>query len=139
MAPDNLINGRAIAEAIHEETRERIEALKKRGIQPGLVFVRVGEDPASQVYVGMKARTSEKLGLRSETHVLPETASEQELLALIEKLNGDASVHGILVQAPLPRRPIHPMQAIASTGLGQRFVVVAEHRRLGHEREQVND
>ena len=103
MAPDHLINGRAIADAIHAETRQRIEALKARGIQPGLVFVRVGEDPASQVYVGMKARTSEKLGLRSDTHVLPETTSEPELLALLQKLNADPAVHGILVQAPLPR------------------------------------
>ncbi len=99
---DNLINGRAIADQIHGETAQRVEALKTRGIQPGLVFVRVGEDPASKVYVGMKAKTSLRLGIASDTRVLPEAASEAELLALIEQLNRDPKVHGILVQAPLP-------------------------------------
>lgn len=101
---DNLIDGRAIAGQIHGETLRRVEALKARGIEPHLVFVRVGEDPASQVYVGMKERTSHKLGIRSETHVLPENTSEAELLALIHKLNADRSVHGILVQSPVPRQ-----------------------------------
>ena len=104
MAHDFLIDGRAIAESIHAETRHRIASLKARGIQPGLVFVRVGEDPASQVYVGMKAKISQQLGIRSDTHVLPEATSEAELLSLIAKLNADQSVHGILVQAPLPRQ-----------------------------------
>jgi methylenetetrahydrofolate dehydrogenase (NADP+) / methenyltetrahydrofolate cyclohydrolase len=99
---DNLINGRAIAEQIHGETAQRVTALKARGIQAGLVFVRVGEDPASRVYVGMKAKTSARLGIASDTRVLPEQTSEGELLALLEKLNADAQVHGILVQAPLP-------------------------------------
>lgn len=99
---DNLIDGRAIAEQIHSETQARVASLKGRGIQPGLVFVRVGEDPASKVYVGMKERTSQRLGIHSQTIVLPEATTEAELLALIHKLNADASVHGILVQAPLP-------------------------------------
>jgi methylenetetrahydrofolate dehydrogenase (NADP+)/methenyltetrahydrofolate cyclohydrolase len=99
----NLIDGRAIAEQIHSETAQRVAALKGRGIQPGLMFVRVGEDPASKVYVGMKEKTAARLGLRSETRVLPETTTENELLALLAVLNADTSVHGILVQAPLPR------------------------------------
>jgi methylenetetrahydrofolate dehydrogenase (NADP+)/methenyltetrahydrofolate cyclohydrolase len=99
----NLIDGRAIADAIHLQTSQRIQALKARGIQPGLVFVRVGDDPASQVYVGMKERCSVRLGIASETRVLPEKTSEDELLTLIDALNRDAKVHGILVQAPLPR------------------------------------
>lgn len=99
----NLIDGRVIADAIHLQTSQRIQALKARGIQPGLVFVRVGEDPASQVYVGMKERCSVRLGIASETRVLPEKTSEDELLALIDALNRDPKVHGILVQAPLPR------------------------------------
>jgi len=103
MAGDNLIDGRAIADQIHSETAGRIAALKARGISPGLVFVRVGEDPASKVYVGMKERTSQRLGIQSSTRVLPETTSQAELLALIAQLNADAGVHGILVQAPLPR------------------------------------
>lgn len=98
----NLIDGRAIAEQIHAETAQRIAALKARGMQAGLAFVRVGEDPASRVYVGMKEKTSERLGIKSTTTVLPEATTQAELLALIAKLNADTSVHGILVQAPLP-------------------------------------
>src|SRR5688572_3954183 len=103
MSAANLIDGRAIAEQIHGETSARIAALKKRGLRPGLVFVRAGDDPASQVYVGMKERMSARLGIASATHVLPRNTSETELLRLIARLNADANVHGVLVQAPLPR------------------------------------
>lgn len=99
---DNLINGRAIAEQIHAETAQRVEVLKRRGVQPGLVFVRVGEDPASKVYVGMKAKISARLGISSDTRVLPDQTSETDLLVLLRELNNDPRVHGILVQAPLP-------------------------------------
>lgn len=102
MQPANLIDGRAIAETIHQETANRIEILKSRGIQPGLAFIRVGEDPASKVYVGMKERTSARLGIASSTHVFPEKTTQGELLEFIKKLNADAAIHGILVQAPLP-------------------------------------
>jgi methylenetetrahydrofolate dehydrogenase (NADP+) / methenyltetrahydrofolate cyclohydrolase len=97
-----LIDGRAIAEEFHVETAQRAKALKGRGIQPGLAFVRVGEDPASQVYVGMKERMAERLAIHSVTYVLPEKTSEAELLELIDKLNKDPNIHGILVQAPIP-------------------------------------
>jgi methylenetetrahydrofolate dehydrogenase (NADP+) / methenyltetrahydrofolate cyclohydrolase len=103
MAIENLIDGRAIAEQIHQETAQRVALLKTKGVQPGLIFVRVGDDPASKVYVGMKEKTSIRLGIASETRVLPETTSEDELLALIQRLNSDPNVHGILVQAPLPK------------------------------------
>ena len=103
MALENLIDGRAIAEQIHQETAARVAALQQRGIRPGLIFVRVGEDPASKVYVGMKEKTAARLGISSETKVLPESTTQDELLALIAKLNADKSVHGILVQAPLPK------------------------------------
>ncbi len=103
MAASNLIDGRAIAEQLHAETAQRVEALKARGIQPGLVFVRVGEDPASRVYVGMKGKTSARLGIASDTKVLDEKTSEVDLLQLIRELNADKKVHGILVQAPLPK------------------------------------
>jgi methylenetetrahydrofolate dehydrogenase (NADP+) / methenyltetrahydrofolate cyclohydrolase len=99
---DNLINGRAVAEQIHAETAQRVAALRSRGVQPGVVFVRVGEDPASKVYVGMKAKTSARLGIASDTKVLPETTTETDLLALLDGLNHDSRVHGILVQTPLP-------------------------------------
>ena len=102
MAATNLIDGRAIAEQLHAETAQRVAALQSKGVQPGLVFVRVGEDPASRVYVGMKGKTSARLGLWSDTKVLPENTSEAELVALIRELNADKKVHGILVQAPLP-------------------------------------
>jgi len=103
-APGNLIDGRAIAAQILGELTLRIEALKARGVQPGLAFVRVGEDPASKVYVGRKEKTSGDLGIHSETHVLPESTSESELLALLARLNADERLHGILVQAPLPKQ-----------------------------------
>jgi methylenetetrahydrofolate dehydrogenase (NADP+)/methenyltetrahydrofolate cyclohydrolase len=103
MAAGNLIDGRAIAEEIHQQTAVRVAALKSRGIQPGLVFVRVGEDAASKVYVGMKEKTAARLGISSTTQALPEKTTEQELLALLAKLNADKNVHGILVQAPLPK------------------------------------
>ena len=102
MAFANLIDGRAIAEQIHAETTARITALKSKGVQPGLTFVRVGDDPASRVYVGMKERTAGRLGIVSKTNVLTQNTPEAELLALLKELNADKQVHGILVQAPLP-------------------------------------
>jgi methylenetetrahydrofolate dehydrogenase (NADP+)/methenyltetrahydrofolate cyclohydrolase len=116
--PANLIDGRAIAEQIHGETLRRINSLRQRNVQPGLAFVRVGEDPASQVYVGMKERMSERLGIRSLTHVLPETATQLELLELIDRLNADPQIHGILVQAPLPRH-INSMTVCAAVSPGK--------------------
>jgi len=103
MAAANLIDGRAIAAQLLEETRGRIAALKARGVTPGLAFVRVGEDPASKVYVDRKEKCCAELGIFSETQVLPEATSEKDLLARLEKLNADTRFHGILVQAPLPR------------------------------------
>jgi methylenetetrahydrofolate dehydrogenase (NADP+)/methenyltetrahydrofolate cyclohydrolase len=102
MAADNLINGRAIAAQIQLELAARIAGLKRTGATPGLAFVRVGEDAASKVYVGRKEKACAELGIFSETHVLPEASSKNELLALISKLNSDSRLHGILVQAPLP-------------------------------------
>ena len=102
-APDNVIDGRAIAAQIQRELAQRIAGLKKRGVQPGLAFVRVGENPASKVYVERKEKACAELGIFSETRVLPEQTSEAELLALLKKLNADSRLHGILVQAPLPK------------------------------------
>ena len=92
------------AAEINRETAGRVARVKARGIQPCLVFIRVGEDPASQVYVAMKEKAAAPLGIASQTHVLPATASEGELLALVGRLNADRAVHGILVQALLPRQ-----------------------------------
>ncbi|HEY5233553.1 MAG TPA: bifunctional 5,10-methylenetetrahydrofolate dehydrogenase/5,10-methenyltetrahydrofolate cyclohydrolase [Verrucomicrobiae bacterium] len=98
------IDGRAIAAQILRELSARVGELKRRGAQPGLAFVRVGEDAASKVYVGRKEKACVELGIFSETHVLPEATSETDLLALIAKLNSDPRLHGILVQAPLPKQ-----------------------------------
>ncbi len=115
-----IIDGRAIAAQIQRELAGRIAALKSRGIQAGLAFVRVGEDPASRVYVGRKEKACAELGIFSETHVLPETTSEDELLALLKKLNADARLHGILVQTPLPKH-IHE-SVVSSAVLPQKDV-----------------
>jgi methylenetetrahydrofolate dehydrogenase (NADP+)/methenyltetrahydrofolate cyclohydrolase len=104
MAFENLIDGRAIASQIQAELTARVGELKRRGIVPGLAFVRVGEDPASKVYVGRKEKACAELGIVSKTHVLPQATTEAELLALIAALNADSHLHGILVQAPLPRQ-----------------------------------
>jgi methylenetetrahydrofolate dehydrogenase (NADP+)/methenyltetrahydrofolate cyclohydrolase len=104
MSVGNLIDGRAISAQILNELSTRVSALKARGVQPGLAFVRVGEDPASKVYVGRKEKASAELGIFSETQVLPEKATESELLAVIKRLNADTRLHGILVQAPLPKQ-----------------------------------
>lgn len=100
----NLIDGRAIAAQIQRELAARVAVLKTRGVVPGLAFVRVGEDPASKVYVGRKEKACAELGIISKTHVLPEQTAETELLGLIDQLNAAREIHGILVQAPLPKQ-----------------------------------
>src|SRR5258705_7718174 len=104
MAVSNLIDGRAISRQILDETAQRVAALKARGVQPGLAFVRVGEDPASKVYVGRKEKACADLGIFSKTHVLDEKTNEADLLKLIAQLNADSKIHGILVQAPIPKQ-----------------------------------
>ena len=101
---NNLIDGRAIASQILGELAGRVAALKQRGVIPGLAFVRVGEDPASKVYVGRKEKACAELGIFSETRILPEATGEAGLLELIAQLNADPRLHGILVQAPLPKQ-----------------------------------
>ena len=98
-----IIDGRAIAAQIQNELTARVTELKRRGVTPGLAFVRVGEDAASKVYVGRKEKACAELGIVSETHVLPDATSEADLLTLIGKLNSAKHLHGILVQAPLPK------------------------------------
>ena len=103
-APNNVVDGRAIAAQIQRELAQHVTELNKRGVRPGLAFVRVGEDPASKVYVGRKEKACAGLGIFSETHVLAEATNEAGLLALLERLNADSRLHGILVQAPLPKQ-----------------------------------
>jgi methylenetetrahydrofolate dehydrogenase (NADP+)/methenyltetrahydrofolate cyclohydrolase len=99
-----IISGTEIAKQIREELKEEISGLKEQhNLVPGLATVLVGEDPASQVYVGQKEKTSKALGLYSERHDLPADTSEEELLALVSKLSKSPKIHGILVQLPLPK------------------------------------
>jgi len=98
-----IIDGTAIGKAIREELRAEVADLASRGVTPGLSVVIVGEDPASQVYVRTKGKAAADLGMASDTIRLPATVPEDELLALVDRLNADPKVHGILVQMPLPK------------------------------------
>lgn len=98
------IDGKAISAAIREEIREETAAfVAERGFAPGLAVVIVGEDPASQVYVRNKARACEEVGFYSVVHALPAETTQEELNALVDCLNADEKIHGILVQLPLPK------------------------------------
>ena len=97
-----LILGKNVSEGIYAELRTRIDVLRSKGVIPGLAVVLVGEDPASQVYVRMKGKKCEELGMRSVTVVLPESTTQSELLKTINELNKDNGIHGMLVQLPLP-------------------------------------
>jgi len=97
-----IINGKSISEKVLEECRVDVEKLKEQGLKPGLAVVLVGNDPASKAYVGSKARTCLKLGLHSLKIELPESTSQEELLKVIDQLNNDLEIHGILVQSPPP-------------------------------------
>jgi len=100
-----LIDGKKISQEIRDALVDDVARVKQQtGKVPGLAVVLVGEDPASAVYVRNKNKTCQALGFQSFEHVLPETTSEAELLALVEALNADDNVHGILVQLPLPRQ-----------------------------------
>lgn len=97
-----IIDGKVIAAELREEMKGEVGELKASGLTPGLAVVIVGENPASKVYVGQKEKTCANLGIYSEKHALPADVSEEELIGLIHKLNGDPRVHGVLVQLPLP-------------------------------------
>ena len=98
-----LINGKELAEKMQEEIRLEVEKIKPEGIHPGLVVLLVGENPASQTYVKNKELSAKRIGIHSKVEHYPETISEAELLAEIEKYNQDSAFHGILVQLPLPK------------------------------------
>jgi methylenetetrahydrofolate dehydrogenase (NADP+)/methenyltetrahydrofolate cyclohydrolase len=99
----SVIDGKSVAAAVLEECRAEVVELKSRGITPGLAVVLVGEDPASQVYVGSKARTCVDLGIYSRKIELPATTTQDELIAVVRELNADPAIHGILVQSPPPK------------------------------------
>lgn len=98
----HIIDGKSIALSVRQGLEPRVEALKTKGIIPGLTVVVVGDDPASAIYVRNKERASQKLGMNGTVLRLPESTTQQELLDIVRKLNADGSIHGILVQLPLP-------------------------------------
>ena len=102
--PAEIIDGAAIARRIRGEAAAEVAALATRGVRPGLAVVLVGDDPASAVYVRSKGRACEEAGMHSVTLRLPATTTEDELLAHVDALNADPTVHGILVQMPLPKQ-----------------------------------
>jgi methylenetetrahydrofolate dehydrogenase (NADP+)/methenyltetrahydrofolate cyclohydrolase len=98
-----VINGKQIVAEIRDQLKQEIDALADQGIRPGLAVVLVGEDPASAVYVRSKAKACEQVGIHSEVYKLPADTTQEHLLQLIERLNGDSNINGILVQLPLPK------------------------------------
>ena len=100
----NIIDGKAISAAIRAELKEETEAFfQKNGFRPGLAVIIVGEDPASQVYVRNKRRACDEVGFYSEAYELPAETTQEELNALVDRLNQDDAIHGILCQLPLPK------------------------------------
>jgi methylenetetrahydrofolate dehydrogenase (NADP+)/methenyltetrahydrofolate cyclohydrolase len=103
MADCVIIDGKARADALRAEVTARVARLRsEHGLQPGLAVVLVGDDPASQIYVRSKGEQSQAAGMHSVTHLLPAETAQEELIALVESLNADPAIHGILVQLPLP-------------------------------------
>jgi methylenetetrahydrofolate dehydrogenase (NADP+) / methenyltetrahydrofolate cyclohydrolase len=100
----SIIDGKAVAARVRARVAEGVRTLHARGVVPGLTVVLVGDDPASAVYVGSKGRASEEAGIRSDTIRMPASTTQAELVAIVDRLNRDPSVHGILVQMPLPKQ-----------------------------------
>lgn len=98
-----IIDGKGLAQKIREEVAEEVRLLKAKGQEPALAFILVGEDPASQIYVGNKKKACDEVGIKNILEKLANSVSEKELLSRIETLNKDPNVHGILVQLPLPK------------------------------------
>ena len=97
-----IIDGKKISQQIKDEVKEEVSRLKEEGVEVTLAVIQVGSDPASSVYVGNKKKACAYIGIESRAFELPEETTEAELLELIEQLNDDDTVHGILVQLPIP-------------------------------------
>ena len=108
-----VISGKDISTSIRETLKERVERLKDSGVIPGLAVVLVGDDPASQAYVGMKNKAATEAGIHSRQTTLPKETSEDELLGVVAGLNADPDIHGILVQLPLPEQIEEPKVLMA--------------------------
>ena len=98
-----IIDGKKVSAAVRAQVRDEVVELVKRGVQPGLAVVIVGNDPASRTYVNNKKKACADTGIYSEEYALPETTTQEELLALVDQLNHKKEINGILVQSPLPR------------------------------------
>jgi methylenetetrahydrofolate dehydrogenase (NADP+)/methenyltetrahydrofolate cyclohydrolase len=98
-----ILDGKVVAAKVQAAVADGVGAMRARGVRPALAVVLVGEDPASKVYVGGKRRACQALGIEARDHLFPQGLAEPDLLALIRDLNADRSIHGILVQLPLPR------------------------------------
>ena len=109
--PAEIIDGAAVATKVRAEVAAAAAALAAKGIVPGLTVVLVGEDPASTVYVGAKEKACREAGMHGETIRLPASTTQGELLAVVDRLNADPAIHGILVQMPLPKQ-IDPQTVI---------------------------
>ena len=101
--PGNILDGKKLSTEIREELKGRVEKLKVKGITPGLAGILVGEDPGSASYIGLKEKASGDVGVLSKMVRLPENITQDDLLKEIEKLNSDATIHGIFIQLPLPK------------------------------------
>ncbi|HEX9398307.1 MAG TPA: bifunctional methylenetetrahydrofolate dehydrogenase/methenyltetrahydrofolate cyclohydrolase FolD [Burkholderiales bacterium] len=99
-----ILDGKTLAAAIRLDVKQKVQALARRGLRPGLAVILAGDDPASKVYVRNKARACEEVGVRSQQIDYPASVAQEELMACIRRLNADPAVHGILVQLPLPRQ-----------------------------------
>jgi methylenetetrahydrofolate dehydrogenase (NADP+)/methenyltetrahydrofolate cyclohydrolase len=100
-----IIDGKAIAAKVRAEVAQAVKEIEARtGVKPGLALIRVGSDPASEIYVRGKVKACQETGMAGFEHILPEQTTEAELLALVRKLNADPDVHGVLVQLPLPKQ-----------------------------------
>jgi len=110
-----ILDGKKLSEKIKLEVKTEAENLKKEGITPGLAVILVGEDPASQVYVKMKAKSCKDSGIYSVVHEFPETITQDELLDTIERINNNPNIHGLLIQLPLPKHidPTIVLEAVA--------------------------
>lgn len=98
-----IIDGKAISQQVKDEVALEVAKLKEQGVTPGLAVILVGDDPASNVYVTNKERTAKELGMHSVLHRLPADSSQADVEALVDQLNADPAIHGILVQSPLPK------------------------------------
>jgi methylenetetrahydrofolate dehydrogenase (NADP+)/methenyltetrahydrofolate cyclohydrolase len=101
--PARILDGKALAASIRLDLKQKVDALMRRGVKPGLAVILAGDDPASKVYVRNKTRACEEVGVRSQQIDYPASVTQEELIARIRKLNADPAVHGILVQLPLPK------------------------------------